>query len=137
MKGEARGIAASDGLFFSGPFGVLSDGGESKFSENNMPQCHYVQNGSHMDHPGLQGVAIAQAISRRLPTPAARVRAQVKSCGICGGESDTGAVFVSEYFGFLSQFSLHRLLHTHLSSGAGTIGQLVADVPSGLSVTPP
>jgi hypothetical protein len=33
---------------------------------------------------------------------------------------------------------LHRLLHTHhLSSVAGTIGQLVADVPSGLSLTPP
>jgi hypothetical protein len=25
----------------------------------------------------------------------------------------------------------------HSSSGAGTIGQLVADVPSGLSLTPP
>jgi hypothetical protein len=48
-----------------------------------------------------------------------------------------GQVF-SEYFGFPLQFSFHRLLHIHhLSSGAGTIGQLVADVPSGLSVTPP
>jgi hypothetical protein len=44
----------------------------------------------------------------------------------------------SEYFGFPCQFSFHRLLHTnHLSSGAGTTGQLVADVPSGLSLTPP
>jgi hypothetical protein len=44
----------------------------------------------------------------------------------------------SEYFGFPCQFSFHRLLHIHhLSSGAGTIGQLVADVPSGLSLTPP
>jgi hypothetical protein len=49
-----------------------------------------------------------------------------------------GQVF-SEYFGFSCQFSFHRLLHTHyhLSSGAGTIGQLVADVPSGLSLTTP
>jgi hypothetical protein len=48
-----------------------------------------------------------------------------------------GQVF-SEYFGFPWQFSFHRLLHTHhLSFGAGTIGQLVADVPSGLSLTPP
>jgi hypothetical protein len=49
-----------------------------------------------------------------------------------------GQVF-SEYFGFPYQFSFHRLLHTHhqLSSGAGTIDQLVADVPSGLSLTPP
>jgi hypothetical protein len=43
----------------------------------------------------------------------------------------------SEYFGSPSQFSIHHMLHIHLSSGAGTIGQLVADVPSGLSLTPP
>jgi hypothetical protein len=41
-----------------------------------------------------------------------------------------GQVF-SEYFGFPCQFSFHRLLHIHdLSSGAGTVGQLAADVPS-------
>jgi hypothetical protein len=45
-----------------------------------------------------------------------------------------GQVFC-EYSGFPCQFSFHRLLniHHHLSSGAGRIGQLVADVPSGLS----
>jgi hypothetical protein len=42
----------------------------------------------------------------------------------------------SEYFGFSCQFSFHQMLHTHLSAGAGTTGQLVADVPSGLSLTP-
>jgi hypothetical protein len=48
-----------------------------------------------------------------------------------------GQVF-SEYFGFPCQFSFHRLLHTHhLPSDAGTIDQSVADVPSGLSLTPP
>jgi hypothetical protein len=48
-----------------------------------------------------------------------------------------GQVF-SEYFGFPCQFSFHQLLLIHdLSSGAGTIGQLVADVPSGLSFTRP
>jgi hypothetical protein len=49
-----------------------------------------------------------------------------------------GQVF-SEYFGFLYQSSFHRLLHIHHhpSSGAGTIGQLVADVPRELSLTPP
>jgi hypothetical protein len=48
-----------------------------------------------------------------------------------------GQVF-SEYFGFSCQFSFHRLLYTHhVSFAAGTIGQLVADVPSGLSLTPP
>jgi hypothetical protein len=48
-----------------------------------------------------------------------------------------GQVF-SEYFGFSGQFSFHRLLHTHhhLSSGAGIIGQLATDVPTGrLSLT--
>jgi hypothetical protein len=49
-----------------------------------------------------------------------------------------GQVFF-EYFGFSCQFSFHRLLHIHhLSSGAGTIGQLVGDVPTdGLSLTAP
>jgi hypothetical protein len=49
-----------------------------------------------------------------------------------------GQVF-SKYFGFPCQFTFHRLFYTHhhLLSGAGTIDQLVADVPSGLSLTPP
>jgi hypothetical protein len=49
-----------------------------------------------------------------------------------------GLVF-AKYFGFPCQFSFYRLLHIHhhLSSGAGTIGQLMADIPSGLSLTPP
>jgi hypothetical protein len=43
----------------------------------------------------------------------------------------------SEYFGFPCQFSFQRLLHTrNLSSGAGTIGQLVDDLTNGLSLTP-
>jgi hypothetical protein len=33
-----------------------------------------------------------------------------------------GQVF-SEYFGFPCQSSFHQLLHNHLSSGAGKIGQ--------------
>jgi hypothetical protein len=38
----------------------------------------------------------------------------------------------------ICQFSFYRLLHTHhLSSGAGTVGKIVADVPSGLSLTLP
>jgi hypothetical protein len=77
---------------------------------------------------GEKGRAIAQA---------ARVRAQGRSCGICDGKSGTGAAF-SEYLGFPCQFSFHRLLHIHhLSSGASTIGRLMADVPSRLSVIPP
>jgi hypothetical protein len=46
-----------------------------------------------------------------------------------------GQVF-SEFFGFLCHFSFHE--NTPCSSSeAGTLSQLVADVPSGLSVTPP
>jgi hypothetical protein len=37
------------------------------------------------------GRAIAQAVSRCLPTSAAQVPAQIRSCGICGGQSVTGA----------------------------------------------
>jgi hypothetical protein len=82
--------------------------------------------------------AIAQAVSRRLPTATAQVRARVRSCGICGGQMELGQVF-SEYYGFPCQFSFHRLLyiHHHLSSAAGTIGRLVAAKLSGLSLTPP
>jgi hypothetical protein len=38
--------------------------------------------------------AVAQAVSHRLPTAAARVRAWVKSGGISGGNSGTGAGFL-------------------------------------------
>jgi hypothetical protein len=82
------------------------------------------------------GRTIAQAVSRWLPTAAAQVRARVRACGICGGQMTLGQVF-SGYFGFPCQSLFHQLLHNHhhLSSGAGTIGQLVAAVPSGLSLT--
>jgi hypothetical protein len=40
------------------------------------------------------GRAIAQAVSRWLPTTAARVRARVRSCGIYGGQSGIRAVFL-------------------------------------------
>jgi hypothetical protein len=48
-----------------------------------------------------------------------------------------GRVF-SKYLSFPYQ-SFHRLLDTnyHPSSRAGTIGQIVADIPSGISLTPP
>jgi hypothetical protein len=78
--------------------------------------------------------AIAKAVSRWLPTLEAWVQSQVMSYGIYGGQNGTAASF-----GFPSQFPFHQLLHTrhHLSSGTGTVGQVVADVPSGLSLTQP
>jgi hypothetical protein len=39
------------------------------------------------------GRAIAQAVSRWLPTAAVRDQTRVRSCGICGGQSGTGAGF--------------------------------------------
>jgi hypothetical protein len=74
------------------------------------------------------GHAVAQAVSRRLPTAAARVQARVSHIVFAVGKAALGQVF-SEYFGFPCQ-AFHRLLHTHhnLSSGAGTIGQIVASV---------
>jgi hypothetical protein len=41
-----------------------------------------------------EGRAIAQAIIRSHPTTAARVRAQVKSCEICGGQSGARAAYL-------------------------------------------
>jgi hypothetical protein len=41
-----------------------------------------------------RGRAIAQAVSCRLPTAAARVRTQVRSCWICGEQSGTGEDFL-------------------------------------------
>jgi hypothetical protein len=47
-----------------------------------------------------------------------------------------GHVF-SEYFGFPCQLSFHRLLHIHhLLLVVGKIGQVMAEVPSRLSLTP-
>jgi hypothetical protein len=88
--------------------------------------------------PGLEpsnGRAIAQTVIRRLHTAAVRVRAHVRSCGICGGQSGTGAGFV-RILRFPLTISCHQLLDSlhHLSSG--TTGEILADVPSGLCLTP-
>jgi hypothetical protein len=40
------------------------------------------------------GRAIAQEVSRRLPTAPARVRVQVRLCGICGGQNGTETGFL-------------------------------------------
>jgi ribosomal protein S14 len=41
----------------------------------------------------MEGRAVAQAVSRWLPTAAARVRIRA-ACGVCGGQSGTGAGFL-------------------------------------------
>jgi hypothetical protein len=47
----------------------------------------------------LHGRATAQAVNRRLPNGAARVRFRVRSCGISGGQSGSGVGFIL-VFGF-------------------------------------
>jgi hypothetical protein len=83
-------------------------------------------------------VVIAQAISRRLPTAAARVRAQVRLCGIYGEQSGMGARFL-RVLRFLLPIRIPPIASqsSSLSSSSevSTIGQTVAAVPSGLSLT--
>jgi hypothetical protein len=65
------------------------------------------------------GHATALAVSCWLTTMVAWVRTQVRSCGILGGQIGTGP----------------ELIIYHM--GADTIGQIVANISSGLSLTPP
>jgi hypothetical protein len=75
------------------------------------------------------GRAIAQAISRWLPTVATRVRAQVRPCGICGGQSGAVAGFLR-----VLQFLLTFLIPPTAPHSSSSItrdwykGQLMADV---------
>jgi hypothetical protein len=77
-------------------------------------------------------------VNRRLPTSAAHVRARVRSCGIYGGESGTGADFLR-----VLRFPLPTFIppiapqSASLSIMWGWCNKLiVATVPSGLSLTP-
>jgi hypothetical protein len=62
------------------------------------------------------GRAIAQAVSRWLPTAAARVQPGPGQVGFVVDEVSLGQVF-SEYFGFPCQSSFPRLLHHHNHPG--------------------
>jgi hypothetical protein len=84
-----------------------------------------------------EGRDITQAVSRRLTTAATWVRARVRSCGICGGQSGTGAGFLRVLrFPLPIRIPPNAPQSLSSSSGAGTIGQTVAAVPRGLSLTP-
>jgi hypothetical protein len=64
-----------------------------------------------------KGRAIAEAVSRWLPTAAARVRARVWHVGFVVDKVVSGQVF-SESFGFPCQNrSIHQLLHPHNHPG--------------------
>jgi hypothetical protein len=61
---------------------------------------------------------MAQVVSRRPQTAEAQVRARVKPCGICCGQSGTGTGFFSEFFGFpLSIYHSTVALQTHIIWG--------------------
>jgi hypothetical protein len=80
--------------------------------------------------------AIAQEVRRWLQTAEAGFETRSGHVGLVVDKVALGQLF-PQYFGFPCQFSFHRLLHIHhLSSGICTLGQLVADVSSGLSLTP-
>jgi hypothetical protein len=84
-----------------------------------------------------EGRAIAQAVSRWLPTAVARVRARVWSCGICGAQSSAGV-------GFLRVLRFPLPIFTPLIPPQSTSSIIwglynrpeMAVVPSGLSPTP-
>jgi hypothetical protein len=84
----------------------------------------------------ILGRVIAQAVSRWLLTAAARVRARVTSCGICGGQSGTGAGFLR-----LLRFPLPIIPPITSQSISSIIWgwynrPVVASLPSGLSLNP-
>jgi hypothetical protein len=80
-----------------------------------------------------QGRAIAEAVTRWLPTSAAWVRARVWLSGICGGKSGAGADFL-RVLRFPLPIFIPLNSPSSQSPGAGTIGQLVADVSIGPSL---
>jgi hypothetical protein len=70
--------------------------------------------------------------SRQPPTAVARVRSQVRSPGICCGQSGTEAGFFRVLWS-----PLPVLIPPNAPSGAHTTGQLMADAPSAPSLTTP
>jgi hypothetical protein len=89
-------------------------------------------------YPYGHGRAIAQAVSRWVPTAAARVRARVWSCGICDGQSGAGAGFLRVLrFPLQSSFAPPITPQSSSSIIWGLYNRPeLATVPSGLSLTP-
>jgi hypothetical protein len=81
--------------------------------------------------------AVVQAVSPWLTTAAARVRARVRSCGICGRQSGAGAGFLRVLWFPLPLFIASIALQSPSSIIWGWYNRsAVATVPSGLSLTP-
>jgi hypothetical protein len=75
----------------------------------------------------VRSPCIPQVVSLLLPTTASRVRAQVISCGICGGQNDTGAGFLRILRLFLP-IIIPSIAPDALSS-SGAVYKIMADVP--------
>jgi hypothetical protein len=68
--------------------------------ENDMS---YAKKGNKTFSKCKIGRAMAQAVSSRPLTAAARIYAQFNACGICGRRSGTGTGFSLRFFGFSCQ----------------------------------
>jgi hypothetical protein len=68
------------------------------------------------------GRALAHAVSHWLYIAAARVRARVRLCGICGGQSGTGAGFL-RVLQFPLPIFIPQIAPQSPATGASTIGQ--------------
>jgi hypothetical protein len=106
-----------------GPLNLSGRYGEEEISlllpESNYGLTVHSQSLFRLSHPG--GRAIAEAVSRWLPTAEARVQSRLWSSGICGGQSGAGAGFLR-----VLRFPLPFIQPNSPSSqspGAGTIGQ--------------
>jgi hypothetical protein len=97
---------------------------------------HLIRSSLNINVTLHQGHAIAQAVSCQFPTAAARVRAQARSCRICGGQSGTGVGFLRVLRSALPILIPSTAPHSSPIIGAGTRSQRVADVPSGLKSHP-
>jgi hypothetical protein len=84
-----------------------------------------------------EGRAITQAVTRRLPTTAAGVRARVRACGFCGGQSGTGEVFLRLLLFPLPIFIPPVAPHSSSIVRGWCNRPVVADLTSGLSLTQP
>jgi hypothetical protein len=72
---------------------------------------------------------MAQVVSSRPLTAEARVRAQVKACGICGGQSGTGTGFSPSSSAFPCQYIILPSLSRLISSGECVIYQKKSSHP--------
>jgi hypothetical protein len=86
---------------------------------------HLIPNFRHPSPQNKNG--IDQAFRRRPAFTTARVRAQDRLSGICGGKCETGVGFL-QHISFPGQFPFHKLSH----SGYNTS---ISDVPTALSLS--